>query len=91
MISRFIVSFAAAVVLALGPGAAEAQNLLANPDFDTDVTGWSGVGVWDPLDAFGSPSSGSATWINTQVGGGANYLGQCVELTPSFEGYDLSG
>ena len=84
----FLVAF---VIVVLASSGASAQNLLVNPDFDTDISGWSGVGVWNPLDAFGSPTSGSATWINTQVGGGANYLEQCVELVPIFEGYDLSG
>jgi len=84
----FVVVF---VIVVLASTGASAQNLLVNPDFDTDISGWSGVGVWSPLDAWGSPTSGSATWINMQIGGGANYLEQCVELVPFFEGYDLSG
>jgi hypothetical protein len=70
---------------------ASAQNLLVNPDFDTDLSGWSGPGVWDVPDAFGSSSSGSATWINTFGAGGALYVMQCVELVPWIEGYDLAG
>jgi len=70
---------------------ASSQNLLVNPDFNTDLSGWSGPGLWDVPDAFGSPSSGSATWINTFGAGGAVYVTQCVELNPWIEGYDLAG
>ena len=67
-------------IVAMAATGASAQNLLVNPDFDTDVTtGWSGIGVWDPNDVFGSPTSGSATWINTWASGGAIYHTQCVE------------
>lgn len=68
-----------------------AQNLLVNPDFDTDLAGWSGIGAWSPTDAFGFPTSGSATWVNTWATGGGYYLQQCVDLAPFFEAYDLSG
>jgi hypothetical protein len=78
-------------VTALLSANVSAQNLLVNPDFDTDLSGWSGIGSWSQLDAWGSPSSGSATWINSFPSGGAAYLDQCVELAPFFEGYDLSG
>jgi hypothetical protein len=81
----------ASVFVVLASSGASAQNLLVNPDFDTDVLGWSGLGIWDPLDAFGSPTSGSATWTNTWAAGGALYLVQCVELGPDFEAYDLGG
>jgi hypothetical protein len=91
MASRLSVVISITTLAVCLPVTMSAQNLVVNPDFDTDLTGWSGIGVWDPLDAFGSPTSGSATWVNTQVGGGAIYLDQCVELTPFFEGYDLSG
>ena len=88
-ISSFVVVLAVTVFLATG---ASAQNLLVNPDFDTDVIpGWDGLGVWDPMDAFGSPSSGSATWTNTFTSGGAAYLQQCIEVPVFFEGFDLSG
>jgi len=70
---------------------ASAQNLLVNPDFNVDVSGWTGPGVWDTPDAFGSPSSGSATWLNTFGAGGALYVMQCVELDPWIEAYDLAG
>ena len=79
-------------IVALVATGASAQNMLVNPDFDTNVTtGWSGIGVWDPMDVFGSPTSGSATWINTWASGGAIYHTQCVEVGPDFEAYDLAG
>jgi len=86
-----VVLLAALLLTVLFSPSASGQNLLVNPDFDTDLSGWSGPGVWDSPDAFGSPSSGSATWINTFVSGGALYVMQCVELTPWVEGYDLAG
>lgn len=89
--SGFLVLLGVAVFALVATGAS-AQNMLVNPDFDTDVTtGWSGIGVWDPMDAFGSPTSGSVTWINTWASGGAIYHTQCVELGQDFEAYDLGG
>ncbi len=80
----------ASVIVVPAATVVSAQNLLVNPDFDTDVSGWAGLGVWDPVDAFGSPTSGSATWINTWAGGGAHYFLQCIEVPIFFEGFDLS-
>ena len=91
MVSRIVSGLAVLAIAIFPPVGVEAQNLVVNSDFDTDLTGWSGIGSWNPLDAWGSPTSGSATWINTFPSGGANYLEQCVELAPFFEGYDLSG
>ena len=92
LMRRSAVSFAVvSVIVVLASTGASAQNLLVNPDFDTDVVGWSGLGIWDPMDAFGSPTSGSATWTNTWASGGALYFTQCVEISAFFEGYDISG
>lgn len=90
---RFAVSFVVvSVITVLSSTGAFAQNLLVNPDFDTGVVDWSGfLGVWDSRDVIGSLTSGSATWTNTWVAGGAIYLWQCVELGPDFEAYDLAG
>ena len=79
--------FMAMVLTAAG---ASAQNMLANPDFDTDLAGWDGPAVWDPLDAFGSPSSGSATWINDYAAGGSTIVRQCVNFASWIEGFELS-
>jgi hypothetical protein len=48
--------------LVLGPEVAYSQNLVANPGFDSGVTGWQGSGlVWDNTrDASGALTSGSA-------------------------------
>lgn len=85
-----LVLFATISVTFLLTVSASAQNLLVNPDFDTDLAGWEGPGVWDAADAFGSPSSGSATWINDYAAGGSTIVRQCVELTPLIKGYDLA-
>lgn len=54
-------------ILVVAP-VAWAQNLVFNPDFNTDVTGWTpsttGTIEWSPLDAEGNPASGSALVTN---------------------------
>ncbi len=87
--SRVVVIATASIMFLLSVGAS-GQNLLVNSDFDTDLTGWDGPAVWDPADAFGSPSSGSATWINNFTAGGSTIVRQCVELNPWIEGYDFA-
>jgi len=72
-------------------GIASAQNMLTNPDFDTDLAGWGGNGWWDQEDAFGSPTSGSATWINDWSSAGSIYEDQCVPVPSDFKAYDLAG
>jgi hypothetical protein len=78
---------ALAITLALaGPiTILSAQNLLANPDFDTSLTGWQAIpaGYWDAaMDADGSPTSGSARVSTGTVSAGVYpILSQCVPLT----------
>jgi len=86
-ISTFVIVLAVTVFLATG---VSAQNLLVNPDFDNDVSGWTGLGNWDPLDVAGLATSGSATWINPHPDtSGSHYLTQCVEMTSFIEGFDV--
>lgn len=73
-------------VLAMSGGAAGAQNLLANPSFDDDASGWQlGAGtmlLWtDIVDASGCPNSGSALVPSSgdDEGQTASLL-QCVTL-----------
>lgn len=73
--------------------AAPAQNLLANPDFDTDVTsgGWGAdvdwiLGSWQEPDAFGDGDSGSLLVTNVREFGGSNGWFQCI---PASEGLAL--
>jgi hypothetical protein len=71
------------------PGAA--QNLVVNPNFDTDTTSWTGPGVWDTLDVDASPTSGSATYINASAGtAGFAFASQCITVDPAAVGYDLA-
>jgi hypothetical protein len=77
----------AAAILA-SPLAAEAQNLLANPRFDTDISGWrfvSGWVNWSSDDAEGSTSSGSL-----RVAGSCpmSRIAQCLPATAVA--YDLA-
>lgn len=72
----------------LFPVGTAAQNLVVNPGFDVDTSGWTGIGVWDPLDLVGSASSGSASWNNPNAStSGALYVTQCIEVSGVFEGY----
>ena len=69
-----------AVLIAL-PGTAACQNLLVNPGFTNDLSGWmvTGAAVWTgSQDAQGSPSSGSA--LITAVSGPGSRICQCVAL-----------
>ena len=75
--------------LASLPVLASAQNLLANPNFNTSVNSWNvpqpfETAVWKDIDADGSPSSGAADLTNAFAldgtqGGGA--IEQCVPVT----------
>lgn len=78
------------VALVLTAAGASAQNMLVNPDFDNDLSGWDGPAMWDPADAYGSDSSGSATWINDYAAGGSTIVRQCVNFTQWIEGFDLA-
>ncbi len=87
----------AAITLAValaGGATLSAQNLVTNPDFNTDVSGWAPGGIvtltHSPLDAFGSPTSGSGWLLNpspTPYNAGAL---QCID-TPLTGGasYDI--
>lgn len=75
----------AVIVLALvtAPLGADAQTLV-NQTFDLDVSGWTAWGdaslAWDPLDAAGSPASGSAFVTNlATTPHGATGAYQCVD------------
>ncbi len=74
-------------VLAAVGGTAAAQNLLVNPNFDANVTGWSfttpGTFTWDSsLDADSNPLSGSGRLDNTSpVAAGSSFAAQCVAVT----------
>jgi hypothetical protein len=72
-----------------------AENVLDNPDFDTDLSSWScapgnGVVLWDSRDVDGAPGSGSAQIDNDAPS--ANAKVSCVQCVPVTEGdpYRLS-
>jgi len=75
-------AFAAAFALAAAP--IDAQNLVRNGTFDTDVSDWPTGGPaaqvsWSPQDANGSPSSGSALIANVSTGpSNGEGIQQCV-------------
>jgi hypothetical protein len=65
---RDIRCIALALAVVSMPTAALGQNLVANPQFDSDVSDWATNATasieWSPADADGSPSSGSALVTN---------------------------
>ncbi|HUP63827.1 MAG TPA: hypothetical protein VM557_00910, partial [Thermoanaerobaculia bacterium] len=67
-------------------------NLLFNPGFNTDVSGWNGAGSWVTSDANADPSSGSLSGTNiaTFPDSSTEVAWQCVELTGA-SAYDLGG
>ena len=74
------------LVLSLACAAgASAANFLANPGFDTDLSDWLGTAssVWDGLDEYGVPGSGSVLVTTPHFEGGNNVLiYQCLSVTP---------
>jgi len=80
------------LAVALLPAAASAQNLLSNPDFDSDLAGWYTFATWSSEDWQGSGTSGSATLVNSLPSSGTDTLAkQCVELPTLEEGYEIRG
>jgi len=75
------------VLIIVAAGTADAQNLLTNPNFDTDLDGWgfSGVGSldWNPADVDGSASSGCARWSANSYTG-AQSIWQHVVSNPGY-------
>jgi len=57
----------AALLLCATP--AVAGNILSNPTFDTDLSGWLyvGTGIWDPSDALAQANSGSVVGTNSST------------------------
>ncbi len=79
----------AVLALGLGPAQARAQNLLANPDFDTDMAGWTVENAtWSYLSTGGWPAGvftpGAVVGSNVgTVAGGLIALSQCVPVAAS--------
>ena len=81
------------VLIMLCSSAAHGQNLLANPSFTSDFSGWVnfvGDAVWDPLDANGSPSSGSALLTHDDTSTSTQVLVQCLPVAANST-FNLSG
>ena len=89
---RFFAGLAAALVLFALPAAA--QNLLSNPRFDTDLSGWSydpNAVQWSNRDAKGSSASGSARVSNGSSNMSGVYLtSPCVSLPITMTLYDVA-
>lgn len=83
-----------AVVL-VGGATLSAQNLVTNPDFNTDATGWTPTSAemsitWAALDAYGSGTSGSGLVTNSFSTAANAGVTQCIN-TPLTDGasYDV--
>jgi hypothetical protein len=79
---------------------ANAENLLTNPRFDTNLSGWGftpppaeSAKMWSPLDADGATNSGSGVVINSSssAGSGLAALSQCVTGIVAGQTYELAG
>jgi hypothetical protein len=73
-----------------------AQNLIANPDFDSDVSGWNPLGEnltieWSASDYDGNPSSGSLLGTNTAAPSANLAVDQCVGSITPGESYRFAG
>lgn len=85
-------ALAMSLVLASALAGANGENLLPNPSFNTDISGWDTNpfvpepnAFWSDDDANDNPSSGSAEVDNTGIGGGGTQTGLFVCL-PSGPG-----
>lgn len=70
------------------------DNLLTNPGFASDLSGWnfnSAVIQWSSKDVLGSLSSGSAFITNGLTNGNTQDVYQCVLLSPSSGPFDVGG
>jgi hypothetical protein len=86
VLARLASGLAAAVLLAGRAAPLQAQNLLKNPDFVSNLDSWQVIGqaTWDgTLDAEGAPNEGSAKEVfdSSMVNGIEGELVQCVPLT----------
>jgi hypothetical protein len=91
-LSPRLVSVFVCLALLLGARSVSAQNLLTNPDFNTDLSGWSTFGaVFDGT--AGSPSPGSAQFGGSIATTNSTIfvsLTQCVSVVAG-NSYDASG
>jgi len=76
---------AAACMLFLSTAGTGAQNLVSNPGFDHDLSGWIGTDgsvVWSSMDANGSAFSGSLSAQPLAVGSSAGSRSACFPASP---------
>lgn len=83
-------------ILIASAAGVESQNLIANADFDSDVSGWNPLGAsltieWSASDYNGDPSSGSLLGTNTAAPAANLAIDQCVESISPGESYRFAG
>jgi hypothetical protein len=82
------------MVFAVETYALTSDNLLANPGFSSNLSGWernADFTQWSSKDALGSSSSGSALINFDDSGGGFHVIGQCILVPPSPGPFDVGG
>ncbi len=83
-----------AVLTLLAASNAVAANLLTNPDFDEDLTGWGGGNVtatWDEFDVDGRDDSGSAKIVSSVPFGSVGSLNSGCVVVSAETDYTLTG
>ena len=83
---------ALAFAFVLTVSSAAADNLLSNPEFDTDLSGWDSFASWSTEDWESSLSSGSATMTNSIPStSSVTVVKQCLTPATLANGYHLAG
>ena len=90
------IGLAVVVLLIAANPCAEAQNLIVNGNFDSDVSGWTPLGAslsaeWDPSDYAGSPSSGSLLGTNDSPTSANLSVVSCVDSISGGQPYQYTG
>ncbi len=79
-----------ALFVALAASApARAVNLLVNPDFDSDLSGWTEAGAWSADDFAGDPGSGSLRLLDS-LASNTVLARQCVSPATTGERFNAS-
>ncbi len=95
----------ASLAASAGEGSPREENLLRNPDFDTDLSSWQalssiygrkpgpgGAAAWSPLDAEGERASGSLELRTSAVSDRESYaVDQCIDVKRPMDNATFGG
>ncbi len=90
------IGLAVVVLLIAANPCTEAQNLIVNGNFDSDISGWTPLGAslsadWDPSDYDGSPNSGSLLGTNDWPSSANFAVVSCVDSISDGQPYQYTG